>query len=109
MLFFKKKIQDKFLLGLISGLILAILFTVIIISINSEKVPVWDYFTHFFDKGVNAQVLRTGLLVSLKGGILADLPLFFLFLNRKMYRSVKGLMTGVLLLALFFMLGYFVL
>ena len=98
---------DSYWFGAISGLAVVVLITSIIIAANSGDFPVWDHYKYFFDSGDISSILRARVLLSVKGGGLAVLPLFYLFLNKKMYKSVKGLMGIVLLLVFIVIYGYF--
>ena len=96
---------DKFIVGVISGLIAAFIITTIIINANIKEgdVSVWEHYRHFFD----IPLLRSRVLLALKGGAIAVLPLFYLFLNKKMMKAVKGLIAVVAFIGLLVVLGIF--
>lgn len=98
---------DSIWFGAVSGLIVAIIITSIIIAANSGDYPVWDHYKHFFDSDGISSILRARVLLSVKGGAIAVLPLFYLFLNKKMYKSVKGLLGTVVFLGILVVYGYF--
>jgi len=94
---------NSFWFGAVSGFLVAFLVTTVIIIANSEDYTVFDHYSNFF----KSSLLRARILLSVKGGGLAVLPLFYLFLNKKMYKSVKGLMSIVILLVIIVIYGYF--
>ncbi|MCD4794199.1 MAG: hypothetical protein K8R54_13260 [Bacteroidales bacterium] len=98
---------DSFWFGAVSGLIVAILITSIIISVNSGDYPVWDHYKHFFDSDDISSILRARVLLSVKGGAIAVLPLFYLFLNKNMYKAIKGLIGIVVSLGILVVYGFF--
>ena len=93
---------DTFIIGVISGLIVAFIITTIIINANIkvEDVEVWDFYKHFFETPY-----KTIVLLSLKGGAIGILPLFYLFLNKKMMKAVKGLIAVVAFIGLLVVWG----
>jgi len=91
MRFDKKSKYDKIWIGIVSGLITASLVTLIVIAANAKDYTVLEHFKHLFDNEEFSPMLRSRVLLSLKGGAIGIMPLFYLFLNKKMYRSVKGL------------------
>ena len=99
---------DSIWFGIISGLIVAFVITSIIIAANSKNLSVWDHYRYFFDSDLNSSILRAGVLLSLKGGAISILPLFYLFLNKNMYKSVKGLLGLVIFLGILVVSGYFI-
>ena len=94
---------DKFIVGVISGLIVAFIITTIIINANIKEgdVSIWEHYIHFF----NIALYRSRVLLSLKGGAIAVLPLFYLFLNKKMMKAVKGLIAVVAFIGLLVVWG----
>ena len=99
---------DSILFGAFSGLIVAVLITSIIIGANSGDFPVWDHYKHFFDSDDISSILRSRVLLSVKGGAIAVLPLFYLFLNKNMFKAVRGLIGIVVLLGILVVYGLFV-
>ena len=97
---------DKFIVGVISGLIVAFIITTIIIiaNIKAGDLNVWEHYKHFFDM----PYLRSRVLLALKGGAIGVLPLFYLFLNKKMMKSVKGLIAVVAFIGLLVVWGLIV-
>ncbi len=93
---------DKFIVGVVAGLIVAFIITTIIINANikTDQVVVWDFYKHFFKSPY-----KTIVLLSLKGGAIAVLPLFYLFLNKKMMKAVKGLIAVVAVIGLLVVWG----
>lgn len=97
---------DSIWFGIISGIIIVLLITSLIIYVNSEDYSVWDHYKYFFDSDDFSILLRARVLLSIKGGAIAVLPVFYLFINKKMYKAVKGLMGVVALLAILAVYGY---
>ena len=92
---------DSYAFGIISGFVVAIIITSIIIISRSGDFGLLDHYIHLFD----SPILRSRVSASLKGGALALLPLFYLFLNKKMYKAVKGLMGVAIFIGLFIVYG----
>ncbi len=94
---------DKFIIGIISGLIAAFIITTIIINANIKDgdLSIWEHYKHFFD----IAYLRSRVLLALKGGAIGVLPLFYLFLNKKMMKAVKGLIAVVAFIGLLVVWG----
>jgi hypothetical protein len=90
MKFEKHSKYDKIWIGLVSGLIIATLVTLIVILANAKDYTIAEHFKYLFNDDEFGALLRSRVLLSLKGGALGIMPLFYLFLNKKMYRSVKG-------------------
>jgi len=105
MKFEKKSKYDKVWIGIVSGLITASLVTLVIISANAKDYSVAEHFKHLFDDEEFSAMLRSRVLLSLKGGAIGIMPLFYLFLNKKMYRSVKGLIGVAALIFLIIVAG----
>jgi len=103
--FEKKTKYDKIWIGIVSGLITASLVTLIVISANTKDYSTTEHFKHLFDKEEFSAMLRSRVLLSLKGGAIGIMPLFYLFLNRKMYRSVRGLIGVAALIFLIIVAG----
>lgn len=111
MKFNSNSVFNSYWFGAASGFILAFIVTTIIIAVNAKEYTVWEHYFYFFDKEeitplLRAQ-LRSALLLSVKGGGLAVLPLFYLFLNKKMYKAGKGLIGFALFLVLIAVYGWF--
>ncbi len=108
MLKFKENSKlDKFIFGVFSGLIVSLLITSIIIYANSKNFTVWEHYLHMFDRNDIGKIIRPSVLMSLKGGTIAVMPLFYLFLNKKMMKAVKGLITVVAFIGIFIVWGIF--
>jgi len=91
MRFEKKSKYDKIWIGIVSGLITAISVTLIVISANAQDYSISEHFKYVFINDEIGAILRSRVLLSLKGGAIGIMPLFYLFLNKKMYKAVKGL------------------
>ena len=98
--------------GILTGFISALTVTIIIIAAHAKDFTIWEHFKYsvnpseispFFKTTIRARVL-----LSIKGGGLAVLPLFYLYLNKKMYKAVKGLMAFVFFLVIIAVYGYFI-
>lgn len=98
---------DNFIFGLLSGLFVAISVTSIIIYANSENLSVWDHYLHLFDSNSVGSIIKPSVLMSLKGGAIAVMPLFYLFLNKKMMKAVKGLIACAAIIGLLIAWGVF--
>lgn len=98
---------DNFIFGLLSGLIVAISITSIIIYTNSNNLSVWDHYMHLFDSNEVGSIIKPSVLMSLKGGAIAVMPLFYLFLNKKMMKAVKGLIATAAIIGLIIVWGTF--
>ena len=98
---------DNFLFGFLSGLILAVGVTSLIIYVNSNNLTVLEYYSHLFDRNKVGYIIKSSVLMSLKGGAIAVMPLFYLFLNKRMMNAVKGLVTVVAIIGLFIVWGIF--
>lgn len=96
---------DTVYFGIILSLIVAFIVTSIIINSNSETLGLFDYYSHFFDMDNNGKMIRAAVMSAMKGGGLANLFIFFLFLNRKMMRAAKGTMGVVVVLGLIIVWG----
>jgi hypothetical protein len=79
--------------GLLTGLILIFTVSSIIILANSKDYSLWYHYGNFFSD----ILIRTRVLLSLKGGAISTLTLFYLFLNKKMYSSVRGVIFSVII------------
>ena len=98
---------DSYWFGFLSGLILAITVTSVIIIANSGDYTLWDHYKNFFNSDGISSLLRSRVLLSVKGGAIAILPLFYLFINKKMYRAVRSLIGIVALFGILMIYGYF--
>jgi len=108
MLNFKQNsIFDNFILGILLGLIVAFIVTSIIINANSVNFSVWEHYLHVFDRDDIGKIIRPSVLSSIKGGAISILPLFYLFINKKMMKTVKGLITVVAFIGIFIVWGIF--
>ncbi len=105
MKFEKKSKLDKFWIGTLSGITVAAVVTVIVIYVNAKDYTVADHFIYFFDKDEFSVILRSRVLLSLKGGAIGVMPLFYLFLNKKWYSAVKGLIGAAILIFLIIVAG----
>ncbi len=103
----KKSKFDNFILGFLSGLIVAIGVTSIIIYSNSNTLSVWEHYTHLFDSNEVGSIIKPSVLMSLKGGAIAIMPLFYLYLNKKMMKAVKGLIATAAIIGLLIVWGVF--
>ncbi|MCF6365120.1 MAG: hypothetical protein L3J35_02850 [Bacteroidales bacterium] len=94
---------DNFFVGIISGLIAAFIITTIIVHANIKEpdLTVWDHYKGFFKN----PFFKSRILLSLKGGAIGVLPLFYLFLNKKMMKAVKGLIAVVALIGILVVWG----
>jgi len=98
---------DNFVFGFLSGLIVAITITSIIIYANSKNISVWEHYIHLFDSNEIGSIIKPSVLMSLKGGAIAVMPLFYLFLNKKMMKAVKGLIATTAIIGLVIVWGVF--
>lgn len=98
---------DNFTFGVFSGLIVSLLVTSIIIYANSKNFTVLEHYIHVFDNDDVGKIIRPSVLLSLKGGAISVMPLFYLFLNKKMMKAVKGLIAAVAFIGIFIVLGVF--
>lgn len=96
---------DTVYFGIIISLIVAFLVTSIIISSRTEDLALFEYYKHFFDSDHQGKVIRAAVLASMKGGAIANLFVFYLFLNRKMMKAVKGTIGVVVVMGLFIVWG----
>jgi hypothetical protein len=94
--------------GFFTGLLLIFTVTSIIIAANSSDFSIWFHFVHFFDDTEFGDIIRTRVLLSIKGGAIATLLLFYLFLNKKMYKSVRGVIFSVIIPLIIMVYGYFI-
>ncbi len=90
MQFTKQSKYDKIWIGIISGLLISAVVTLIIIFANAKDYGVGEHFKQIFKHDEFSALLRSRVLLSLKGGAIGIMPLFYLFLNKKMYRAVRG-------------------
>ncbi len=105
MKFEKKSKFDKFWVGMLSGITVAAAVTVIVIYANTGDYTVAEHFRYFFDEDEFSLILRSRVLLSLKGGAIGVMPLFYLFLNKKWYSAVKGLIGAAVLIFLIIVAG----
>ncbi len=105
MRFEKKSKYDKVWIGIVSGLITASLITLVVIYANAKDYTVAEHFKYLFNDEEFSAMLRSRVLLSLKGGAIGIMPLFYLFLNKKLYRSVKGLIGVAALIFLIIVAG----
>jgi len=103
----QNSILDNYIFGIVLGFIVAFIVTSIIINANSANFSVWEHYRYVFDRNDIGRIIRPSVLLSLKGGAIAVLPLFYLFINKKMMKTVKGLITVVALIGLFIVWGIF--
>lgn len=89
----EKNKYDNFILGLIAGIIVPLIITVIVIAIQSKGTGFIEYSKKLMSFGLHADILRVTALV--------DLLVFYLFLNKKLYKAVKGVILGVLIVGLY--------
>jgi len=103
MIFKQNSKLDNFFVGVLFGLIVAFIITTIIINANIKEpdLTVWDHYKYFFKNPLS----RSRVLLSLKGGAIGVLPLFYLFLNKKMMKAVKGLVAVVALIGIIVVWG----
>ncbi len=101
---FKSKL-DTFITGVSLGLIVAFIVTTVIIYANASDYNVWEHYKLFFKNNGIGKLLRARVLMSLKGGAIAVLPLFYLFLNYKMMKAVKGLIAVVAVIGILVVWG----
>lgn len=101
----KKSKFNSISVGLLSGFLIAFIVTSVIIYANSGDYKVIEHYQHFFDKNGIGRLLRARVLMSLKGGAIAVLPLFYLFLNKKMMNAVKGLIAIVAVIGILVVWG----
>ena len=102
----KSKLNNEFF-GVISGLFVSLTITSIIIYANSKNISVWEHYIHLFDSNDIGSIIRPSVLMSLKGGAIAVMPIFYLFLNKKMMRAVKGLIGVVAVIGILIVWGIF--
>lgn len=88
----ESKVANQFLLGFVLGVIVPF-FAVIIFNISLKRSMTID---EFLQSMLQLKVL-SGIL-SLAG--LPNLALFFIFLNLKKYKTVKGILTATVFLAI---------
>ncbi len=91
MMFEKKSKYDKIWVGVAGGLIAAVSVTLIIIYANSQDYTVADHLKFLFGNDEISAILRSRVLLSLKGGAIGIMPLFYIFLKKNRYNAVKGL------------------
>ncbi len=91
MRFEKKSKYDKIWVGIVSGFITASVISLIVIAANAKDYTTIEHFKYFFGDNEFSPILRSRVFLSLKGGAIGVMPLFYLFLNKKMYKAVKGL------------------
>jgi hypothetical protein len=89
--------------GFTTGIILIFIITSIIIVANSSDYSLWYHYQHFFED----YLIKTRVLLSIKGGAISTLLMFYLFLNKKMYQSVKGVIFSVIIPVIMMIYGYF--
>ncbi len=94
--------------GFLTGIILIFIVTSIIIIANSKDFSLWYHYANFFERSDFGGLIRTRVLLSIKGGGIATLLLFYLYLNKRMYKSVKGLIFAVIIPVAVMVYGYFV-
>jgi hypothetical protein len=94
--------------GAVTGIVLIFIITSVIIVANSSDYSLWFHYANFFEDSPFGALIRTRVLLSVKGGAIATLLLFYLFLNKKMYQSVKGVIISVIIPVVVMIYGYFV-
>ncbi|NPA67733.1 MAG: hypothetical protein GXO50_03895 [Chlorobi bacterium] len=105
MKFEKKSKYDKIAVGIATGLITALTVTLIVIYANSKDYTVSDHFKYLFDKSEIGKILRSRVLLALKGGALGIMLPFYLALNKNMYNIVKGLIGVAALIFIIIVAG----
>ncbi|TYB78090.1 hypothetical protein ES677_09160 [Bizionia gelidisalsuginis] len=93
----KKEILLGFVIGLVTTTIGVIIYTIFIgmqVGLNSDQI---------IDKITSTTVL--GKRASI--GVLLNLPVFYLFLNRKKEDIAKGVLAAIVVVALIFILNKF--
>ena len=91
MKFDKKSKYDKIQAGILIGLLTAGIITFIVIYANSKDYSVSEHFKYLFDDDEISKILRSRVLLALKGGAIGIMLPFYFALNRKWYQAVKGL------------------
>jgi|GEM_PF-2871512 hypothetical protein len=97
--------RNALYIGILSGLVVVFIITSIIIQANIKEdgLNVWDHYIHFFD----SPIARTRVLLSLTGGAIGLLPVFYFFLNKKMMKSVRGVIIILVIAGLMIAWGKF--
>jgi len=91
MRFEKKSKYDKIWIGIITGLVTAGIIMFTVIYANSKDYSISDHFKYLFDNDEFAKIIRSRVLLALKGGAIGIMLPFYFALNRKWYHAVKGL------------------
>ncbi len=88
----KKSKYNNMLIGVILGLIIPILVMFLIIAMQSGA-NFQGYYKQLNSLGLTADILRMS--------IVADLLVFYFFLNKKFYNAVKGVIISAVILGLY--------
>ena len=103
--FRKKSKYDKIWIGIVGGLFTASLITLIVIYANSEDYTVAEHFKHFFDDDEIGDIIRSRVLLALKGGAIGIMLPFYLSINKNRYQTVKGLIGVAALIFIIIVIG----
>ncbi len=89
----KKSKYNNLVIGFITGTLLPVLIAVIVVYIQSKNISFKEYFSKLIQFGLLADILRVT--------VLTDLILFYVFLNKKFYKSAKGVMLAALVIGFY--------
>ncbi len=104
-MFEKKSKYDKVWAGILTGILTASLITYIVIYANAKDYTVAEHFKYFFHKDEFSLILRSRVLLALKGGAIGIMLPFYLSLNKKRYQTVKGLIGVAALIFIIIVAG----
>ncbi len=103
--FDKKSKYDKIWVGIFTGLITAGIITLTVIYANAKDYGISEHFKNIFHNDEIAKILRSRVLLALKGGAIGIMLPFYFALNRKWYNAVKGLIGVAALIFIIIALG----
>jgi len=89
----KKNKYDNLLIGVAVGIIIPLIITIIVIAVQAKSESFITYTKRLISLGLHADIMRIT--------VLADLLIFYYFLNKKLYKTVKGVILGVLIVGLY--------
>ncbi len=105
MKFEKKSKYDKIWAGIIIGLLTAGTVSFIVIYANSEDYTVSEHFKYLFNNDEIGKILRSRVLLALKGGAVGIMLPFYFALNKNLYNVVKGLIGVAALIFIIIAVG----